>query len=1442
MTSSLYKSRLLRVSAILIAGLTWLANNTNPPTGRTGAPFDGHCNDCHTGNSNNYNGTVTIDGLPATIEPNTTYPLQITMTPTAGNPSRGGFQLVVVDGNNGNAGNLTNSNAQSGTEMFATREYLEQRNGKNFTGGNPITWSFTWASPASVPGNTVKFYYVGNFCDGNNSSGDYALDGLISVPFSGPPPVIATIFSSTNVSCFGGNNGSAIAEGDGGQPPYTYAWSNGQTGQTASNLTAGNYTVTVTGSGGSGTATASVMITQPLALNASVSVSGQANCNQPEVTVTGNVSGGTPGYQYAWPNGETNAQTQLGVGSYVLTVTDANSCTKTATFNIGGNTTPPNAVANSGAPLSCTQLTTTVSGTGSSVGGSFTYLWTSPNGNIVSGGTTLNAIVNQPGEYILQVTNIGNGCTATASTTVTSNATPPGASASGGTITCSSSTTSLAASSPTNGVTYLWSGPGINQNNQAQQNPVVGTAGVYTVTVTNPANSCTSTATATVNANTTPPSATAMGGTLTCSAPSITLQASSNAPQAVYQWTGPGITPNNQNQQNPLVSVDGSYLVVVTNPTNGCTNTASAIVNKDQLAPNLSASASGQLTCATNIITLSANSTTNNVTYAWSGPNGFSSSQQSFTTSVSGTYTVVVTAAANGCTSSTIVNVTENTTPPTVSIAPPANLNCNTTSIQLDASASSQGGNFIYSWSTINGNFVSGQNTLSPTVNAPGQYNLLIINSATGCTASAGVVVQQSPAVMAAIAQTQAISCNGGNNGALLATATGSGAITYLWSNGATTPAISNLIAGVYSLSISDAEGCTATQSFTLTQPAALQANVSVTNQTAVGVNDGTATAAPTGGTPAYTYLWSTNATTAGISGLAPGTYTVTIGDANGCTSVQAVNINSFGCTLSLSVSAVNISCNAAANGSALATVSGANEPVTYLWSNGAGTASISGLAPGTYTVQVSDANNCPAQQQVQITEPAVLNANVTATNVSGAGATDGTATAAPTGGTAPYTYLWNTGATTAGISGLAPGTYTCVVTDAQNCSSTQSASINAFNCTLTVSLTQVNIACAGTLSGQITAAAGAGSSPFTYLWSTGATTASIVNLGAGTYTVTASDNSGCTTTAEATISEPAPLVANVENIVNVTCATDLSGSAAIVASGGTAPYTIAWPNNSGGQNLSAGAYFVTVTDANGCSRIVTANISVSDNIAPGIACPGNISLCGFDIVDYPQPTVSDNCTLPANALSLVSGQASGSIFLEGVSTQVFQVTDAAGNTAQCSFSVTIFELPDVGNLIVTNDVGGAGLGAIAVTPMGGTAPYTFVWTKDGVFFSNSEDLSSLNSGSYQLVMSDANGCNVTLAPVFVDNLVSTTAPDVSFRLGVMPNPATQQIFLQWDGPAPELLRISGFNGGLVRDIPVQSVSGGIDVSSLPAGLYLLQLYHPECGWQLSKWIKNSEQ
>lgn len=175
---SLRSSALLKTKGLVLGVLVWLANANNPPTATTGAPFDdGTCNKCHSGG--NFSGSVSISGLPATLAPSTTYPLEITLSPLSGNPNRGGYQLVVVDGNNQNAGDLVATNSQSGTEFFAGREYIEHRVPKLFVSGGPATWSFNWTSPASAGRDTIRFFFIGNFCNGNGgSSGDVAFAGV----------------------------------------------------------------------------------------------------------------------------------------------------------------------------------------------------------------------------------------------------------------------------------------------------------------------------------------------------------------------------------------------------------------------------------------------------------------------------------------------------------------------------------------------------------------------------------------------------------------------------------------------------------------------------------------------------------------------------------------------------------------------------------------------------------------------------------------------------------------------------------------------------------------------------------------------------------------------------------------------------------------------------------------------------------------------------------------------------------------------------------------------------------------------------------------------------------------------------------------------------------------------------------------------------------------
>ncbi|MFM8487348.1 MAG: hypothetical protein ACKOCH_13525, partial [Bacteroidota bacterium] len=248
----------------------------------------------------------------------------------------------------------------------------------------------------------------------------------------------------------------------------------------------------------------------------------------------------------------------------------------------------PNAEISGNMPITCaTQGGLTLSATNFTGGSSF--LWLNSNDQILGGAPTVN--INLTGTYRLVVTAQGGGvvCRDTAEVVVTGNTSAPGATVTHTNINCISTTATLTGTSQTQGVTYQWTGPGINPTNQFQQNPVVNQPGVYVLTVTNPVNSCTSTASATVLADNIPPGATATGGLITCVQSSVTIDGATNVSNASWNWAGPGIDQTNMNVENPVVTLSGTYDVTVTNPVNGCTNTASAVVSVNTNIPVASA-------------------------------------------------------------------------------------------------------------------------------------------------------------------------------------------------------------------------------------------------------------------------------------------------------------------------------------------------------------------------------------------------------------------------------------------------------------------------------------------------------------------------------------------------------------------------------------------------------------------------------------------------------------------------------------------------------------------------------------------------------------------------------------------------------------------------------------------------------------------------------------
>ncbi|MBK9736610.1 MAG: SprB repeat-containing protein [Saprospiraceae bacterium] len=301
-------------------------------------------------------------------------------------------------------------------------------------------------------------------------------------------------------------------------------------------------------------------------------------------------------------------------------------------------------------------------------------------------------------------------------------------------------------------------------------------------------------------------------------------------------------------------------------------------------------------------------------------------------------------------------------------------------------------------------------------------------------------------------------------------------------------------------------------ENFTVTTSPLITVNAIVLSTTQLdvlcnGAPTGSIDLTVTGGTGAYTYSWTGGATTQDRSGLAAGTYTVTVTDANACTKTSSATITQP-TAIVLSTTQVNVLCNGASTASIDLTVTGGTGAYTYSWTGGATTQDRSGLAAGTYTVTVTDANACTKTSSATITQPTGHVLTETHMNVACNGQTNGSIDLTVTGGVSPYTYSWTGGATTQDRSGLAAGIYTVTVTDPNACTKTLSVTI-ALTSTTALTSTQVNVLCNGAASGSIDLSVSGGTSPYTYNW------AALVSedrsgLSQGTYTVTVTDNLGC--------------------------------------------------------------------------------------------------------------------------------------------------------------------------------------------------------------------------------------------------------------------------------------------------------------------------------------------
>ena len=490
---------------------------------------------------------------------------------------------------------------------------------------------------------------------------------------------------------------------------------------------------------------------------------------------------------------------------------------------------------------------------------------------------------------------------------------------------------------------------------------------------------------------------------------------------------------------------------------------------------------------------------------------------------------------------------------------------------------------YAYNWS-------NSKTTASITGLTAGVYSVTVTDASAGSSIKSVTVTQ--PTAITTTPATTNTSCGLLNGTANVSVSGGTSPYAYLWSNGATTSSITQLAAGGYSVTVTDANQCTVTRVLQIGSSTAVTATGTSANTTC-GLANGSAAVTASGGVTPYAYAWSNGGTTSSITGLTAGGYAVTVYDANQCSAVKTFSIASS-TGLSLTTTSTGAACNQA-NGTASASASGSTMPYFYLWSTGATTTTITGLAAGSYRVTVGDINQCTASTSVNVTSTGGPSLTITSTATT-CGLPNGSATTSASGGTAPYTYLWSNGRTTSVITGLAAGSYSITVRDANQCANVASTTVTASSSPVT-NPSGNNVSCFGGTNGYASAnTVTGGTAPYSYLWSNQRTTVSITGLAVGTYSVTVRDANQCTATGQYIVTQPQSAVTANVTVTNTPSGQN-KGSATANVTGGTTPYSYSWSNQSTSQTttgLAVGTYSVTVRDANQCTA--TANGSIIIN------------------------------------------------------------------------------------------------------------------------------------------------------------------------------------------------------------------------------------------------------
>lgn len=1210
--------------------------------------------------------------------------------------------------------------------------------------------------------------------DGNGCQKDTAFT-LIE-----PSPITITS-SNTQPNC-GQSDGTITANASGGTPNYTYVWTdalgaNVGNSATASNLPAGCYDVLVTDASLC-TETIQVCITDLTAPSVAFSPVDASCNNLCDGTVSINISGGSAPYNTTWTStdpGFTDPNTDdlflLCAADYTLSLTDANNCTFNQTITI--NEPLPITINDNTTLVSCNggnDGAIDITPSGGTVVGNYSYSWTGSNA-YTNNTEDISGIPS--GTYNVIVTD-DNNCNNSASFNITE-PTPITISTVSTNSQCTNSTGSITATITGGTATYNYAWTDALGNPIGGNNPTITNqpSGIYTLVVTD-FNSCTETTTATISDDVAPTLIIDNFNDVSCNGANdglINITATGGTGTLTYSWssTPTGFTSNSEDIN--LLLGNTTYNITVTD-INGCSANQSQFIN-EPLPIVLNSNNNDPLCNGSNdgIIDLSISGGTLPFTYDWDidGTGDFDDNEDLSSLS-SGTYIVNVLDNNNCPQSQTfILNDPTQITLTTSSI----NSNCN----QSDGSVSVIATNgspippntYNYQW-TPSGQAtpVLGINSTLP--NQPAGCYDITVSDANNCNETATICITDNNAPDLTLITTD-VTCFGNSDGTVNLVIS-NGQTPYnpiVWTG--TTPIANgslnanNLQSGNYSVQVTDGAGCIATVSDNINDPLQLLITGTTINPNCNNGTDGSIDVSITNGSAPFTFSWSgpagfTDPGTEDLNNLSSGQYCITVTDANNCSNTECFNLNN---PPAIVITTSNTPTDCINNtGQLTASVSGGTPNYNYNWTNSLNNSigtnlNINGLGADTYTLTVTDNNNCIASSSETI-----LMANgpttslVNSNDVLCRGEATGSIVIAISGGTQPYTFDWDnlTGTNDPqNQNNLSAGNYTVITTDAAGCSDNLLVTINEPLLALTANGIATNAACNGTNSGVIDLTVTGGTPNYNFLWSNNSNTEDINGLGAGSYSVIVTDNNGCQVFDTTEITAPAAMTLTM-NSNDATCGVS-NGDANVNITGGNPNYSYAWTDvtnsqpgtNIGGNSnslnsLPAGSYQVVVTDNNGCqdsSIVAVSNINgpIVSSTVIDVLCYGGAS-GAIDVTVTGTPNFSFNWSGPLP----FTGATSEDITAVEAGTYTIAVTD--GNNCITNQVITINgpttpiqDNATINSLNCYNDT----TGSIDLSPTGGTTPYNFTWNGPNAFMSNSEDINNLFSGSYNLQIIDNNGC-----------------------------------------------------------------------------------------------------